>query len=256
MALEVDILGMLSIIIPTLNEENYLPILLSEIEGQDFNEKEVIVADADSKDKTVEIAKSFSCNIIKGGLPAKGRNEGARIAMGEMLLFMDADNFHLPENFLKDLIGEFKKRKLDVASFPVCPEGNWLDSFAYGLYNLWSRLSQGFLAHATNSILVKKEVHWKINGFDQTLKFAEDHDYVRRASKISRFGFIETKSVLTSPRRFERDGKLKTYLKYILAGIWMLFLGPIRSDIFHYRYGYDFLTKLKEKIKYSHIYGR
>lgn len=71
---------MLSIIVPALNEEKYLPILLSQIKKQNFNsDSEIIVADAGSKDKTVEIARNYGCKIIPGGLPARGRNEGAKI---------------------------------------------------------------------------------------------------------------------------------------------------------------------------------
>jgi len=244
---------MLSIIIPTLNEEKYLPILLSQIKKQGFSEgdeakassspspakagsvSEVIVADAGSKDKTVEIAKSFGCKVINGGLPAKGRNEGAKIAKGDVFLFMDADNIFLPENFLKNLLEEFEKRNLGVASFPIYPKGNWFDKICYFFYNFWTKISQNFLPHATNSVLVKKEIFEKIGGFDEEIKLGEDHDFARRAAKISKFGFIETKPILTSTRRFEKDGRIRTYLKYIFAGIYMIFFGPIKKDIFKYR---------------------
>ena len=100
---------MLSIIIPTLNEEYHLPLLLSSIKEQqkDPPDYEIIIADAGSKDKTLEIAKSFGCKITKGGLPAKGRNEGAKIAQGDLLLFLDADTI-LPENSLKRFLTEFE----------------------------------------------------------------------------------------------------------------------------------------------------
>ena len=78
---------MLSIIIPTLNEEKLLSLLLKEIKKQNFLDYEIIVADANSGDKTVEIAKSFGCKIVKGGLPPKGRNEGAK-SLGEMYFYL------------------------------------------------------------------------------------------------------------------------------------------------------------------------
>lgn len=229
---------MLSIIIPTFNEEKYLPILLREIKKQDFNDYEIIVADAGSTDKTVEIAESFGCKMAKGGLPAEGRNSGANIALGDIFLFLDADNIFLPPNFLTKLLNNFKQRNLGVASFPLYPKGNWFDKFAYGLYNWWTKITQNLIAHATNSVLVKKEIFEKINGFDKTIKIGEDHDFARRASKIGKFGFINTEPVLTSTRRFEKDGRFKTYSKYFLAGIHMLFFGPVKSDIFSYRYSH------------------
>ena len=98
----------LSIIIPTLNEEDYLPLLLESIKKQNFAEGEVIVADARSQDKTVEIAKSYGCKVVPGGLPPKARNEGAKKARGELFLFLDADVV-LPENSLEKFLKEFKK---------------------------------------------------------------------------------------------------------------------------------------------------
>jgi len=240
---------MLSIIIPTLNEEEYLPSLLTEIKNQGFKGYELIVADADSEDDTVKIAKRFGCKITKGGLPPKGRNEGAKIASGDLFLFIDADAVSLPVRFLKDLVESFKKRNLSVASFPIYPQGKIIDNIFYWLYNLWAKLSQSFLPHATNVILVEKEIHQAIKGFDEKVKFAEDHDYVKRAKKYGKFGFINISPVLVSARRFEKDGRLITYLRYILAGLWMLFFGSIKSDIFQYRF--DYSLKIKNKISYN-----
>lgn len=227
---------MLSIIIPTLNEEKYLPLLLEVIKKQSFNNYEIIVADAGSEDKTVEIAKNFGCKVIKGGLPAKGRNQGAKIAKGDIFLFLDADTVFLPSHFFESLLREFQKQNLDVASFPIYPNRNWFDKSAYRAYNLWARLTQSFLPHATQAILVKKEIHQKIGGFDEEIKIGEDHFYVRKANKSGKFGFLNLKPILFSSRRFDRDGRSKTYLKYLLAGIYMIFLGPVKSDIFKYRF--------------------
>jgi len=114
---------MLSIIIPAYNEEEYLPKLLKCIKNQTCKDYEVIVADADSKDKTRQVAKKHGCKIVKGGLPAVGRNSGAKIAKGDILLFLDADVW-FDDNFLKNAIDEFQKRKLDVAGFYIHPIGD------------------------------------------------------------------------------------------------------------------------------------
>ena len=227
---------MISIIIPTLNEEDYLPFLLESIKRQNFNNYEIIVADNNSKDRTVEIAKSFGCRIAGGGLPGKGRNEGAKIAKGKVFLFLDADNFCSSRDFLGKLIFGFKKKKLGVASFPLFLAGNNFDKFAYLIYNYWVRLTQKFLPYATNAILVKREIFEKIKGFDEAVTMGEDHEFVRRASKVGKFGFVNTEPLLTSCRRFEADGRLKTYPKFLIANFHMLFAPKIRSDIYRYHF--------------------
>jgi glycosyltransferase involved in cell wall biosynthesis len=229
---------MLSIIIPTLNEENYLPILLDSIRNQGFKDLEIIIADAGSKDKTIEIAKGFGCKIIKGGLPARGRNEGAKVARGNLFLFLDADTI-LPEDFFEKALKEFKERNLDIASF--CLEAKTKSKFKKFLfdtfYNLPILILEKILAHGAQAILVKKEIFEKVGGFDEEIKFAEDHSFMRKAKKVVNFGILRKVRVFSSLRRFEREGFIKTYLKYLLAEIYMIFFGDIKKEIFKYKFG-------------------
>ena len=103
---------MLSIVIPTLNEEKYLPRLLDSIKNQDFYDYEIIVSDAESSDKTIEIAKKYGAKTLVYTTtkhPSAQRNEGAKIAKGELLLFLDADVVLTP-GFLTSALKEFKDR--------------------------------------------------------------------------------------------------------------------------------------------------
>lgn len=237
---------MLSIIIPTLNEEKYLPFLLAAIKGQSFDDYEIIVADNNSKDKTREIAERFGCRIVPGGLPAKARNQGAKNAKGDLLLFLDAD-IMIAENFLKDSLEEFEKRHLDVASYTLVPRTSnafWKNCFNV-FYNWPIVMSQRFLAYGAMAILVKKEIFEKVGGFDEKIKLAEDHYFVRMGEKIGNFGIISSAKVYISLRRFEKDGYIRTGAKYLLCGIHMVIKGPVRSDII--KYEFDHYTKKEKK---------
>jgi glycosyltransferase involved in cell wall biosynthesis len=229
---------MISIIIPTFNEEKYLPSLIDSVKKQDYNDFEIIVADADSEDKTIEIAKNFDCEIIKGGLPAKGRNEGAKVANGDLFLFLDADTI-LPEDFFERALKEFKERKLDLASFCLEPEtkGKFKKFLFDVFYNFPILILEKILAHGAQAILVKKEIFEKVGGFDEEIKFAEDHSFMRKAKKFGRFGILRKVRVFSSLRRFEKEGFLRTYFKYLLAEIYMIFFGDIKKDIFKYKFG-------------------
>lgn len=231
---------MLSIIIPTLNEEKYLPKLLESIKVQDFNDYEIIVADNNSTDRTVKIVQNYNYKITPGGLPARGRNEGAKIAQGEIFLFLDADVV-LPEKSLAGFLIEFEKQKLSVATCYLKP--GLVKKFFVFFYDIFYNFSIYWLKligkpTGMNFILVSREIHEKINGFDEEIKFGEDSHYLERASKFGKFGILKFAKVIVSMRRFEREGFLKTFSKYIYANIYMSFFGPIKKDIFEYKFGH------------------
>lgn len=230
---------MLSIVIPTLNEENYLPRLLRSIKEQDFTDYEIIVADARSQDGTSEIAKLFGCKVVDGGLPGKGRNEGVKVAQGDIVLFIDADTY-IPPQCLNKSVAEFKKRNLDVAAFlfKPLPEEKlakfYLNLYNYPLKNLEERWVHGGGA----GILIKRLLHKTINGYSEVMKFCEDHDYVQRAARIGRFGAIKSTEIYIDTRRFKKDGWFKTGLRYIAAEINMKLKRPLKSAIFEYKFNH------------------
>lgn len=229
----------LSIVIPTLNEEDFLPLLLSSIKNQSFSDYEVIVADADSDDKTREIAKEYGCQITDGGLPGVGRNRGTEVARGKYILFLDADVL-LPTNFLKNILAEFEEKKLDIAACGIYPlSEKKIDKFLHMAVNSYLKAIQFFMPHAPGfCILVKKTLHQAIGGFNEKILLAEDHDYVGRASKIGKFRYLTSEKIPISVRRLEKDGRLKIMIKYILCEAHLIFKGPVTTDIFKYRFGH------------------
>lgn len=230
---------MLSIIIPTLNEEALLPGLLKSIQIQEYKDYEVIVSDAGSSDKTINIARKYGCRIVPGGSPAVARNNGAKIARGEYLLFLDADVI-LPEHFLRNILLEFIERKLDVSTCFFKPLTNKrIDFILHNIANNYILLTRKVHPHAPGfCILSRRSIHQRINGFNEELKMGEDHDYVRRASKFGRFGILSSGKILVSIRRLDRDGRFNLSLKYLAVEIHRIIIGEIRSEIFNYKFGY------------------
>ena len=227
---------MLSIIIPTLNEEDYLPLALASIKSQQPAGFEVIVADAGSTDKTLEVARSFNCRIVEGGLPARGRNNGAKYAKGDILLFLDADVI-LPQGFLQKSVEEFEKRGLAIAGFNIVPiNGKRIDKIIHYVFNKFKKLTQKTMPHVSMVIMAKKKFHDSIGGFPEDVKLAEDFQYGIEMAKVSKYGHID-QPFLLSMRRYEKDGRL-TYIKYFLSALYMFFLGPVKSDIFKYRFNH------------------
>ncbi|MEK7665030.1 MAG: glycosyltransferase [Patescibacteria group bacterium] len=232
---------MFSIIIPALNEEKYLPLLLESIKKQEFFDFEIIVADAGSKDKTREIAKRYNCKIVEGGLPAKGRNNGAREAKGDILFFIDADAI-LQADFLNNALKEFKERNLDFASFCLIPSPYSKNSlFLLNiLYNYWIIVLEKILARGSIGILIKKELFEKIGGFNESMELGEDHYLARCAQKIKnvKWGILRSVKIIVSDRRFKKDGWAKTWIKYFLYEARSFLFGPTTRKMFDYKFNH------------------
>lgn len=239
----------ISIVIPTYNEENFLPRLLRSIKKQVYRNKEVIVADAKSSDRTREIAESFGAKVIAGGKVATGRNNGAEKSKGEIILFLDADVVLPTPSFLSRTIAEFQKRKLSIATcLPYPLSEKKIDHAFHRVYNAYTKMLEALMPHTPGfCIMVKKAVHDKVGGFDEDVKLAEDHDYAQRAVKFGKFGLLRSEKIPVSIRRFERDGRLKIALKYFFCELHMLTMGSVKNNIFNYQFGYEKGVKPEKK---------
>lgn len=237
----VENLPKVSIIIPTLNEERYLPRLLEAIKKQGYRLVEVIVADWNSKDRTVSIARGAGCRVVECKMAGIGhaRNVGAAAAEGGILFFLDADVV-LPTGALKKIVKGFQKRNLGIATCTMIPISKKIaDKILHGVANRIMIVMQftpwpyipGFC------ILVKRSVHKKIGGFDEMLKLAEDHDYVIRARKYGKFRVLADVKIYVSTRRLEKEGRLRLIGKYFFSEIYRVFGGKIKKDIFKYEFG-------------------
>lgn len=234
----------LSIIIPTLNEEKSLPALLNCIKSDAYADYEIIVADAGSSDNTIKIAKFYGAKIVKGGLPAAGRNNGAKVAKGEFLLFLDAD-IVFPPNFLSITVKEQEERSLDVGSYRIYPQKSNLilnKATLNVFYNYWMRP----MTYGAAAILCRKEIFDSVGGYDESISLAEDHYFMSRVAKRGKYGVFRGTKCFISVRRFEQDGYMRTLFKYVLCGIKLKTVGPDRNGEFKYDFGHYEKEKVKE----------
>ncbi|HNY97680.1 MAG TPA: glycosyltransferase [Candidatus Pacearchaeota archaeon] len=245
---------LLSIVVPTLNEEANIERLLGIVKRNSFNDYEIIVADAGSKDRTCEIAKKYGARVVPGGLPAKGKNEGAKVSKGEILLFLDAD-LEMSEGFLDESIKEFITRRLDIASYRIYPQISnmlmnrmTLDIF----YNYPAKILKKFFPTGAMGIMVRKEKFDAVGGFDEKIKLAEDHYMVWQVAKIGSYGIFKNGEIYMPLRRFEKDGYARTLIKYLQCGIRMKTKGPDRDGDFEYDFDHYDQEVEGEKNKFFH----
>ena len=231
----------LSVVIITMNEESCLPLALDSLKKQTHVPEEVIVADANSMDRTREIAHNFGAMVVDGGLPGPGRNLGAARASGDYLLFLDADVVLHDPDFLKKALEEMVARNIDLGVPDVLPESEKkIDKIFHGVYNWYVRKLERIHPHAPGfCMFVKRTAHEAIGGFDKTVTFCEDHDYALRIHKAKLTFRVLSLGIPVSTRRFERDGHLNIAVKYLLAEIYIWIFGSIRNNLFNYTFGHE-----------------
>ena len=214
----------ISIIIPALNEEKYLPVLLDSLDRQSLRPYEIIVADGFSKDKTRAIAAARGCLVVDGpDHPGTGRNRGAAAATGDVFIFIDAD-IVLPDNFLEGFMHSFTSSGAVCATGIYAPLGGsaW-EKFCYTMGNFFIYAVQKFSPFAAGYfIAVTQTVFAELGGFDETLLLCEDHDLVKRASRLGKFRVFR-RILYTSTRRYSEKGKLELSLFYFMVTAGTIF---------------------------------
>jgi glycosyltransferase involved in cell wall biosynthesis len=227
----------LTVVIPTLNEALRLPRLLDMLSAQTRPAGAVVVADARSTDATRVIAENHGAIVVEGGTPAFGRNAGAAAATTELILFLDAD-VEPDGGFIERAEDEFLERALGCAAGQMEPvERDLAYAFACDAANLYLLLMQHLAPHAPGScILVRREVHETIGGFDETVVLGEDHEYVQRAAKVATFRVLRTAAIRTSMRRIEKEGLLRLAIKYLYCEMYAVTGRPIHDVPFDYEF--------------------
>ena len=205
----------ISIIIPTLNEENNLDNLLSSLQA--YQSVEIIVADGGSTDQTVDIARNHTVQVVTS--PA-GRglqqNKGAKTASGNILVFLHCDTV-LPDNF-PDLVDTVLNQTGTAAGafrLRINADGSGYRYIEWGV-NVRTRFLG--LPYGDQVLFVNKNIFEQAGGFPN-LPILEDLVLVRRLKRLGRIR-ISKASVITSARRWKRLGVIKTTLinQVILAG--------------------------------------
>jgi len=241
-----------SIIIPTLNEEIDLPILLRSLDAQIDRDFEIIVCDSGSVDKTRSEAEKyknrfadFKFIIHKVKNVSMARNFGARLARGEYLIFFDAD-VEIASDFIALIKNHIASGRLDALTVwnrtkKKCLSGKLVLMILNANMTLFQKIKP-----AANGpcIIIRRALFEKVKGFDETIVFGEDFDLIQRAHKPKmRFMVFQKPVLYVSTRRFEKEGFFFSLYKSIKALVYQLITGPIRKPIFDYKMGGQYYKK-------------
>ena len=199
---------LVSIVVPMRNEIGAIEGLLSHLGGWRALGCEVVIVDGQSSDGSAEAARAAGFGVIDSA-PGRARqmNEGARAALGSMLLFLHADTT-LPPNAL-DEIARVRGDGIGWGRFDVRIAGKpFMLRLVAAMINVRSRLTG--IATGDQAIFVARDLFKAVGGFpDQPLM--EDIEISHRLRAHARPACLSAR-VTTSGRRWESRGVWRTIL--------------------------------------------
>jgi glycosyltransferase involved in cell wall biosynthesis len=211
---------MLSVIVPAFNEERYLPDTLGHIRSALASANcpsELIVVDNESTDATVEIALTHDARVITETEHniAKVRNTGAANAIGDVLIFIDADT-HVPQVLFRSIAEAMEDRKCFGGAVTVQYEPfrrKWLKYYVVG----WKFWDHFFNMKQGAAQFCRRSVFEEIKGYDETIFVGEDIQFYWRLARHARrngrrLHYITDLKVITSSRRFDNMSLAKILL--------------------------------------------
>lgn len=225
---------MFSIIIPTLNEEAIISQCIKQFDiVRSKYDIEIIVSDSNSIDNTVEISsnhadKVITCESDVNCNIAKARNNGAKHAIYENLIFIDADII------IADVVIFFKKIKTqfsdpNLVSFSpridVNPEERRnIDKVVHSIISSISNIMNtfGFGYSRGGCQIIKSNFFHAINGYNESYVAGEDVDLFRRLRKFGKTAILNSIIVYESPRRYRKFGYTSVLFSWFMNWLYTL----------------------------------
>lgn len=233
---------MISIVIPTLNEEEYIENVLLDLKVQLEDGDEIIVVDAKSTDRTKEIAKKNGAKILDQPRNGNGiaRTEGAKISKNEYVIFIDADS-KIQKNYLGIIKKHLQERPLVVGGLDLYTSDS---NFWKLIYNSYSKII--FLIAKINHKITKecyvpsnncafhKDTFLSVGGYRSVV--CEDADLMRRFPKTKNIIYNDKMIIELSDRRFKKNGFFRTVAFWTWSNIKLIIGGTVDST--DYKKGY------------------
>lgn len=236
-----------SIVIPTLNEERFLPRLLRSLARGTRRPLDLIVVDGRSDDATCDVVERFrrvarphvAVRLLTSPVRnvSAQRNQGAEVARHETIVFLDAD-VAIARGRLDALVDRFHAGRLAVASCRFRPlEHDRRAELYYALIYGFHKAVERWDPYAMGAcILTTREVFRHCGGFDSRLRLNEDANFCRKAACLGRFRILPV-ALHVSARRFKKYGYLRMGLRYLRIYLRRRVRGEAWDERFSYESG-------------------
>jgi glycosyltransferase involved in cell wall biosynthesis len=219
--------GILSVVIPTLNEEKLITQTLSQFTPE-LKEKykiEIIISDGGSTDSTLNKAEGTADLVLNSAPGTKqnisiGRNTGAKHSSGAYIYFFNADTrIENISYFFEKSVSEMQNPEIAALTmkFEVFPEEKkFSDSLFHAFYNIYVYVlnSIGMGMGRGECHIVKRNIFEKVKGYNELLAAGEDFDLYRRIKKHGKVKYLRDLKVYESPRRYRKYGYARVLLDW------------------------------------------
>ncbi len=225
----------ISIVVPVYQEEKILASTLSLFSEElraEFK-LELIVSDGGSTDRTLEIAEQYADKIVqhldtKRQTIAGGRNAGALVAEGDILVFLNGDTVPTDiRRFLQTVRVWSSHNKVSGEVAVACPvhvapqERQLRDTLFHGFFNSYVRMLNlvGLGMGRGECQIVRSWAFKLVGGYNAGISAGEDFDLFRRLARIGKIGHKRGTGVYESPRRFRKYGYGRVLWSWFLNAI-------------------------------------
>lgn len=222
----------ISIIIPVWNEISTINQTVDTIFRLKYSgDLEVVVIDADPDGKTIkEIQNSDIVKAIYEKGRAKQMNKGAAVASGNILLFLHADT-ELPANALDDISSAIEKGYMCGAFNLGIKSERFVFRIIESAVNIRTRITR--IPYGDQAIFIRKDYFDSLGGFSE-IPLMEDVELMRRIKRQGGETYIVQEEVMTSSRRWEKEGILYCTLRdWILITLYYLGVSPEKLARFY-----------------------
>ena len=212
---------MISVIIPTFNEEENIAQCLVSLSHQNIPraDYEIIVVDGGSKDSTCEIAKKYADQVFVQTSKKVGgaRNDGVKVAKGDIVATTDADCI-LPPHWIKTLAEDFKDPNVVQIYGPVYPiEDGIGNRFSLLLANTFARIgyySKTFYYTLGCNTAFRKDAFNRA-GMYRCIDAGDDLEIAMRMKDEGTIYFDNRLNVGFSMRRYQKFGTLQSLYEWV-----------------------------------------